>query len=186
MAEEEIRLIEPCEEFQEAYREFLADFERAGERRDDAPAAEFDFRAYLRRVRGEARGVGLPEGWVPCQAYWLVRGRRVLGECGLRHPLTEALRDFGGNIGYSVRPSERNKGYGTAMLALALGEARRRGLKRVLITCDKDNLISARVIRNNGGVLDSESYSPRAGRVTQRYWIDLREPGGAAAGAAKG
>ena len=87
--------------------------------------------------------------------------------------VAEALRDFGGHVGYGVRPSERGKGYATRMLVMALDKARQLGLKRVLITCDKDNLASARVIQKNGGVLGSESYSPQGGRVTQRYWIDL-------------
>ena len=94
----------------------------------------------------------------------------------MSHWLTDALRDWGGHIRYGVRPSERNKGYGTLMLKLALDKARALGIGRVLITCGKDNIASQRVILKNGGVLDSESYSEQAGRVTQRYWIDL-EPG---------
>jgi predicted acetyltransferase len=61
------------------------------------------------------------------------------------------------------------------MLELVLEKARERGLDRVLITCAKTNIASVRLILKNGGVLDSESYSDRAGRVTQRYWIELRD-----------
>ena len=176
MTENDIRLIEPGEQWEAAYRDFLADFARAGERKDDKPFPDSDFRAYVARLRDHARGVGLPEGFVPAETYWLVVGDRIVGACGLRLALTEALLDFGGNIGYSVRPSQRRKGYATRMLALVLEKARQRGLTRVLITCDKTNTASARVIQKNGGVLDSEGYSPRAKRVTQRYWIEL-EPG---------
>ena len=98
----------------------------------------------------------------------------VMGECTSGTLYPEAyLRDFGGHIGYGVRPSERRKGYATLMLRLVLDKARAMGIERVLITCDKDNLASARVIQKNGGVLDSESYSEQAKRVTQRYWIEL-------------
>ena len=174
MADDEIMLIEPTEALREAYVDFLEDFRAAGEHPPrEEQQAEKDFPAYVRRLKDQAQGIALPAGWVPASTYWLVRGGRVIGTCGLRHRLTEALRDFGGHVGYGVRPSERGKGYATRMLAMALDKARQLGLKRVLITCDKDNLASARVIQKNGGVLGSESYSPQGGRVTQRYWIDL-------------
>ena len=103
----------------------------------------------------------------------LVRGRRIVGACSLRHELTDALRDFGGHVGYGVRPSERGKGYASLMLKLVLREARRRGIRRVLLTCDSDNAASRRVIEKAGGVLDSQSFSDRAGRMTRRYWIEV-------------
>ena len=59
------------------------------------------------------------------------------------------------------------------MLKLALKKARALGIGRLLVTCDKDNIPSARVIQKNGGVLDSEGVDPDDGRLTQRYWIDL-------------
>ena len=58
------------------------------------------------------------------------------------------------------------------MLKMLLKEAYKFGLSRVLVTCNIDNIASIRVIHNNGGKLDSESYSPRAGRILRRYWID--------------
>lgn len=57
------------------------------------------------------------------------------------------------------------------MLALALDRCRGLGLNRVLVTCDRLNVASARTILANGGVLENEV--PQDGRVTQRYWIDL-------------
>jgi len=173
--DEPIQLIEPTEAMREAYMDFLSDFSAAGEKDIDgsgAPAGK-DFGAFIRRLRNHSRGADLPNGWVPATMYWLVRGRRILGACNLRHALTEALRDFGGHVGYSVRPGERNKGYGTLMFKLVLEKAWALGIARVLVTCDRNNVPSIRVIEKNGGVLDSESHSERAGRVTRRYWIDL-------------
>ena len=168
-------LIEPTESLREAFLDFAAEFRAAGEA-EHLPAwcedFEKDFAAFVYGLWGHSEGIGLPDGWVPETTYWLVLGGRILGVCHLRHRLTEALRDFGGHVGYAVRPSERNRGYATRMLKLVLAEARRRGLGRVLITCNADNPASARVIRKNGGVLDSESYSPRAERITQRYWVE--------------
>lgn len=179
MSEPQIQLIEPAEAYREEFAEVIQEFRAAGEMEQPPGSCWKDddnFERYMRRVRDYAKGQNLPEGWVPDSAFWLVRGRRILGVCDLRHRLTEALRDFGGHIGYSVRPSERRKGYATLMLRLALAKARELGIDRVLVTCDKDNIASARVIQNNGGVLESESFSPPAGRVTQRYWIDCRMP----------
>ena len=89
----------------------------------------------------------------------------------LRPRLTEKLEDRGGHIGFAVRPSERGKGYATLMLKLVLEKAKQLGLRRVLVTCDKDNLASARVIQKNGGQLNTESISKQFGKMTQRYWI---------------
>ena len=110
---------------------------------------------------------------MPATTYWLVRpDGTILGQAGLRHRLTPALEDFGGHIGYAIRPSARGKGYGTKMLAMALDEARDMGLPRVLITCDPANIASVRVIQKNGGVVASKSVA-YTGRMTSRYWIEL-------------
>jgi hypothetical protein len=61
-----------------------------------------------------------------------------------------------GHIGDGIRPSERRKGYATAMIGLALKEAKKLGIRRVLMVCDKDNIGSAKSIINNGGILENE------------------------------
>ncbi|KKK59885.1 hypothetical protein LCGC14_3029900 [marine sediment metagenome] len=179
MAEEEIKLIAPTEALRDIYMDFLADFARAGETQIDGAGgdAEDDFAAFVQQQEDYTRGVDLPDGWVPASTFWVVCKNEILGVCNIRHRLIEKLRDFGGHIGYSIRPSQRNKGYGTLMLKLALEKAREVGIDRVLITCDKDNIASQRVILKNGGVMDSESYSEQAGRITQRYWIELTVEG---------
>jgi predicted acetyltransferase len=96
--------------------------------------------------------------------------RRILGAVNIRHRLTDNLRFEGGHVGYGVRPSARNKGHGTRILELALAKLGELGVDRVLVTCDRENLASARVIKKNGGVLDSETEID--GRTTQRYWIE--------------
>jgi len=139
----------------------------------DLKQASEDFPAFVRKCEDASNGVGVPEGYVPWTSFWLVEGGRILGEIHLRHSLTEALRDVGGHIGYTVRPTQRRKGCGTEMLKLALPEARKLGLDRVMITCDKVNTASARVIQKNGGVLESEGPSKTRPGITQRYWIEL-------------
>ena len=135
---------------------------------------EGDFPAYVRRLRRNALGLDLPPGFVPTTTFWMVRnGTEILGVSSLRHHLVPILKIEGGHIGYAIRPSERRKGYGTRLLALMLDEARALGLCRVLVTCDTDNIGSARIIQKNGGVFEGEARSPRTGRPVSRYWIDL-------------
>jgi predicted acetyltransferase len=106
--------------------------------------------------------------------WWLVEGDTYLGRISIRHALNDSLLFEGGNIGYDIRPSARGKGLGTLQLALALPKAREIGLTRALLTCDWDNVRSARVIEANGGVFQDEVPVPGKTRINRRYWIDLR------------
>jgi predicted acetyltransferase len=124
------------------------------------------FAGYVAAIREEELAEGRrPEGFVPGSWFWYVDGDVYLGRIQLRHRLTPHLRDFGGHIGYGVRPTERRKGYATAMLRDVLPQARGLGLDRVLVTCDTTNIGSRKVIEANGGKLEDE----RGGKL--RFWI---------------
>lgn len=172
----QLSLVSPTVVLRHAMVSMAAAFDEAGERflRDDRMLMEADFAAYVRMLRDRARGVSLPPGWVPYDTYWLVLNKAdVVGVSTLRHRLTPALEDLGGHIGYAISPRQRRNGFGTAILALTLAKARERGLGSVLVTCDSDNVASARIIEKNGGRLSSESYTPLNGKIVRRYWIDL-------------
>jgi Predicted acetyltransferase len=111
---------------------------------------------------------------VPDSVFFLLDEERdrLLGAVNIRHYLNESLLREGGHIGDGIRPSERNKGYATELVRLALEECRKLGINRVLMTCDKDNIASARTIVKNGGVLESE-FVNSDGEIEQRYWIAL-------------
>jgi predicted acetyltransferase len=176
MAREQIELIEPTARLRESYTGLLREFVSRGEKLIPF-VLEFphdDFDGLLRRFQEVKAGIGLPDGFVPHSTYWLVRnGEQVLGVSNLRHRLTPKLQQEGGHIGYGVRPSERQKGYGTRLLSETLVVAKAHGISRVLITCAKTNLGSVQIILRNGGVFDSEEFLPARGEVVQRYWIDL-------------
>ena len=176
--ESSLKLVEPVYVHRKAFLATVADYEMAGENRYRLLQEVFrrDFRGYVRHLRLMARGVGLPEGWVPYTVFWSVKPGLplVVGELHIRHRLVPASEKEGGHIGYTIAPSMRSKGLGTQQLALGLGKARALlGLDRVLVTCNTDNVASARVIQKNGGVLENEVISDRSGKPASRYWIDL-------------
>jgi predicted acetyltransferase len=170
-----LELVDPREDLREAYYDLADEFVAAGEHHwvRQLDEAQADFSAFVRRFAENARGVGLRPGWVPYSEYWLVRDGRMLGRLNFRHELTPHLLHEGGHIGYCIRPSERRRGYGTRQLALGLERVRAFGLPRVLITCDVDNVASARVIAANGGVLEDVRRSNETGQMKARYWIRL-------------
>jgi len=177
-AESVIHLADPAVELEAAYLDMVADHLRAG---DDGPKKQLepfaaDFAAYVRALHAYARGENLPDGAVPQNTYWLMRGRTILGTARLRHRLNERLEHEGGHVGYGIRPSERGKGCATRLLALMLDKARARGLTRVLVTCNEDNIASRRVIEKNGGRLEDRRISDRTGKAVLRFWIDLAPP----------
>ncbi len=133
-----------------------------------------NFEPYTKKLLDYGQGRNLPEGWVSASTFWLVKDdETLLGRTSIRHSLTPALDQRGGHIGYYIRPSQRGQGYGTLILALSLEKAKDLGLKRVLVTCDDDNIASARIIQNNGGKLADKTKPEGSELPTRRYWIDL-------------
>lgn len=95
------------------------------------------------------------ENWVVTDTFFAVRksDNRIIGVIDLRHTLNDFLKDFG-NCGYSVRPSERKKGYATEMLHQLIGVARKIGMTELHISVEKTNIGSIKVIEKNGGVYE--------------------------------
>lgn len=113
------------------------------------------------------------KGLVPSSMYFLIDNHnKIYGAIDIRHELNDYLLQYGGHIGYGIRPSQRRKGYASQMLTLALPIVKELGISKALITCDKNNTGSAKTIMNNGGILENEVIN--GDEITQRYWIELR------------
>jgi predicted acetyltransferase len=138
---------------------------------------EADFAAYLEAVTDQTGSVRLPTGQVvpkvPFATLWLVEGDEFIGETQIRHELNDYLIKEGGHIGYGIRPGRQRQGYGRLILALALEECRRLGLRRVLVTCLQHHVASARVIEANGGALENVIPDAAGRGPLRRYWISL-------------
>lgn len=112
------------------------------------------YKDFLAESEEESKRDGIIDGWrVPSTRYWLYVDKKPVGFADIRHFLTPALKQAGGNIGYAIRPTERGKGYGKKLLELLLMEAREKGLEKVLITALPTNAASIGVAKANGGQL---------------------------------
>ena len=154
----------------ETVLEMMAEFEKSQSAHDGGfwDAENFVYEEWLESNQNQEMGINLPEGWVPdIQLVAFSRDGQAVGFLNLRLLLSDYLLEVGGHIGYSIRPSERGKGYAKESLRQGLQVAKGKNIKRALVTCSTENPASRAVILANGGVYEDV----RNG--TERYWIDL-------------
>ncbi len=173
----------PCLQDRDAYLEMADEFHQAGEEGwpygasciDDL--AVVDFPAFVTRCEDYREGSNLKPGLVPASLLLLMEGDRLLGVSSLRHELNEYLLNIGGHIGYCIRPSGRGRGYMKRFLPLVLAEAGGRGISRALISCERSNIASEKVIRSAGGAFEDERSDPGDGKIVKRFWVATEASG---------
>ncbi|MEA2721573.1 MAG: hypothetical protein QOJ39_3437 [Candidatus Eremiobacteraeota bacterium] len=151
---ESLRLERPSGELADSFAAMRDAFMSVGEdlwTAQDQEIAHRDSVAYAEALRGWSEGRNLPPNRTPFDAFWIVLDDVVVGQCGVRHPLTPKLEAFGGHVGYDVHPAHRNKGIATFALREALKFLRSKGVAEALVTCAHQNTASIRVIEKCGG-----------------------------------
>lgn len=165
-----MRLVRPSIEWKNEHEDYMKEWDEPRMTPSSFNLAGYEnYEGYLEALKIRESGDGK---WVPSTNYFFVdENDRVLAMVDIRHSLTDYLHNVGGHIGYGVRPVERRQGYATQILAEALKKCDELGIDRVLVTCNDDNIGSAKTIVKNGGIED-KSFIEEDGTVVRRFWIE--------------
>ena len=177
----EILLIKPTIEYKNQAKEMIEETKRYDINNPDIWAGYSSMQKYtnyeewLQKLENDLDFENIKPGRVPASTYFLLRksDNKILGIINIRYELNEYLANYGGNIGYSIRPTERRKGYGKKQLILGLEKCSEIPLEKVLITCRENNRKSARVIEGCGGIYEDTRFSKEENDNFKRYWINL-------------
>ena len=174
---EEFILIRPTSEYASQIAEYRQEFLDAGDSMDGCgPLRRIDDpHEYLKLCKDYESEDDVPAHLVPATQFIFVRksDNRLVGMLQVRHKFNDYLEKYAGHIGYSVRPSERRKGYAKEMLKMALPFCREIGLEKVLISCIDGNIGSEKTILANGGIYESTVHEPNDNVDLKRFWITL-------------
>ena len=180
---ERLKLIKPTEEYEQQAYEYIQEFIDNNSKIHGTGGLDKYIGCYVewlnklevcRNIKQSERLL-LTNEMVPAETFMLIRenDNKLIGMIDIRLCLNKYLLNYGGHIGYSIRPTERRKGYNTYQLYLALKFCKEIGLDKVLITCNKKNLASVKSIQKYEGILENEVYDEDDNKIVQRYWIDV-------------
>lgn len=117
-----------------------------------------EYKEWLKKSTKNAEQVGVVDGWkVPETIFWLFENNKPVGFGKIRHFLTDALLENGGNVGYTICPSARNRGLGKQLLSCLIDESKKIGVAKLLLTIRNHNIPSIHVALANGGKIEKIS-----------------------------
>jgi len=172
-----LKLVRYDEVSEENYIDYISEWELQKEK--VIPSASrrdgHSFSEMMNKWKEDETDIPISKGFVPATLYFLTDNNgRILGGIHFRHYLNERLYQNGGHIGYGVRKSERRKGYAQEMLKLLIEKIKELDseIDKVMITCDNDNVGSAKTIEGCNGIMQDKVVFEN--ELTRRYWITIR------------
>ena len=175
-----IKLIKPSKEYFKQYKDMMDEWLMEGSRVSPWPLhlkyhTEEYFDEMLKTLDDNENSINL-NGYVPSTTYWLYDtiSDKILGASNLRHYLNETGLKYWGHIGYGIRPSERNKGYGTLLLNLTLEKAHEMNIDRVYLGAYLGNIASWKIMEKCHGIFDQILIEEETGLPIKKYYIDIK------------
>lgn len=153
----DLALVRPDKEHKDKAIDFREEFFANGEKVING-SEMFDqmesYEDWLISITSNANITTVNPEWVLTDTFFAVdEEEKIIGIIDLRHELKGFLVDFG-HCGYSVRPSERRKGYATRMLKLIIDVAKANNFSSLQLSVERGNTASVNTIIKNGGVLE--------------------------------
>ncbi|MDO4962691.1 MAG: GNAT family N-acetyltransferase [bacterium] len=130
------------------------------------------FNEMIKRLHDRHKGKNINNRDVPSSLFWIIEKNEIEGTIDLRHKLNDDYFYRFGHVAYYIKPTERQKGYGTKALSKALLIYKKHNIDKILITCLKDNIASQKIIEKNNGVFESEVFDKKINKYIKRFWID--------------
>lgn len=176
LCNDEIKFVRPSIDYAKEIEDYKATFVKNCSSMDGCGALKYtdSVAEFLKKVAYDYNEETLSQGRVTADLFLAVRksDNKLVGMCQVRRTLNEFLAQFGGHIGYSVRPDERGKGYAKAMLKLALLHCKSLGINKVLVTCLSGNVASEKTILSAGGVHECDVPYEGGKEIIKRFWIN--------------
>lgn len=179
--DEDIKLIKPTLEYKQQAEELVKEIKKYDIDNPDAFAGcssieKYDYEEWLKKLDEDLDFENIKPGRVPASTYFSVRksDNKIIGIVNIRHDFNEYLENYGGHIGYSIRPTQRRKGYGYKQLKLALEKCLEIPINKVLITCRENNIGSAKTIESCRGIYEDTRFCEKENVNLKRYWIKLK------------
>lgn len=172
-----MELVLPCINYRKSFEELVVSAKKYGDYKELGNSLIKDnetFDLMLKRLKDRCEGKNISSRDVPATVYWILVDGVVVGTIDLRHTLNKDYYERLGHVAYYIKPEDRNKGYATRALSIALKKYYEKGIIKILVTCFKDNIASSKVIEKNGGILEKIIIDEVTKKQISKYIIKIK------------